>query len=110
MGVPAGSSCRTGAAAASLTADELDSALAGHPRIGEKASSPEHQTAFSEREQAGVDPADAAVAARLGALRDTAAGDRSLAGEDLLPVQLRVHLADPVDAVVLLVDPRDHGL
>lgn len=52
-------------AAASLTADELDSALAGHPRIGEKASSPEHQTAFSEREQAGVDPADAAVAADL---------------------------------------------
>jgi 2-oxo-4-hydroxy-4-carboxy-5-ureidoimidazoline decarboxylase len=53
--------------AASLTAAELDSALAGHPRIGEKASSPGHQTAFSEREQAGVDPANAAVAADLAA-------------------------------------------
>jgi 2-oxo-4-hydroxy-4-carboxy-5-ureidoimidazoline decarboxylase len=52
-------------AADSLTDLELDAALAGHPRIGEQASAPEHQADFSEREQSGVDPTDAAVAADL---------------------------------------------
>ncbi|MEO5610743.1 MAG: 2-oxo-4-hydroxy-4-carboxy-5-ureidoimidazoline decarboxylase [Ornithinibacter sp.] len=54
-------------AAAELSADELDAALAGHPRIGERASSPEHQSEMSEREQAGVDQTDAGVAADLAA-------------------------------------------
>jgi 2-oxo-4-hydroxy-4-carboxy-5-ureidoimidazoline decarboxylase len=50
--------------AATLTDDELDEALAGHPRIGERAA-PGHDADFSEREQSGVDAADATVAARL---------------------------------------------
>lgn len=54
-------------AAAELSDDELAAALAGHPRIGERASSPEHQSEMSEREQAGVDPADAGVVADLAA-------------------------------------------
>lgn len=52
-------------AAAELSEDELATALAGHPRIGEQAGSPEHQSEMSEREQAGVDPADVDVATRL---------------------------------------------
>jgi 2-oxo-4-hydroxy-4-carboxy-5-ureidoimidazoline decarboxylase len=52
-------------AAARLADGELDAALAGHPRIGERASSPDHQADFSEREQAGVDPADAEVSQAL---------------------------------------------
>ncbi len=54
-------------AASELSEDELAAALAGHPRIGERASSPEHQSELSEREQAGVDPADTQVAAALAA-------------------------------------------
>ena len=49
-------------AAAELDEVELAAALAGHPRIGERASSPRHDAAFSAREQSGVDPADAEVA------------------------------------------------
>lgn len=49
------------AAARELTDDELDQALAGHPRIGERGG------AQSRREQAGVDPAQGDVAARLAA-------------------------------------------
>lgn len=52
------------AATADLTADELDQALAGHPRIGERAGVG-HDVAFSEREQSGVERGDADVAARL---------------------------------------------
>jgi 2-oxo-4-hydroxy-4-carboxy-5-ureidoimidazoline decarboxylase len=52
-------------AATKLEDGELEAALAGHPRIGERASSPDHQAEFSEREQAGVDPADAEVAQAL---------------------------------------------
>lgn len=55
------------AAAAQLSDDELAAALAGHPRIGERATSPEHQAELSEREQAGVNHDDAAVAAALAA-------------------------------------------
>jgi 2-oxo-4-hydroxy-4-carboxy-5-ureidoimidazoline decarboxylase len=54
-------------AAAALGDDELAAALAGHPRIGERASSPDHQADFSRREQSGVDPADADVARALAA-------------------------------------------
>src|SRR5688572_17650447 len=53
---------RATAAAAELDDDELAAALAGHPRIGERASGPRHQAEHSAREQAGVDPSDARVA------------------------------------------------
>jgi 2-oxo-4-hydroxy-4-carboxy-5-ureidoimidazoline decarboxylase len=52
-------------AARHLDDAELTSALAGHPRIGERASAPEHDAALSAREQAGVDPNDAEVAREL---------------------------------------------
>ncbi len=55
-----------GSAAADLTDDELAEALAGHPRIGERPGAG-HAAAHSQREQAGVDPADRGVAARLAA-------------------------------------------
>jgi 2-oxo-4-hydroxy-4-carboxy-5-ureidoimidazoline decarboxylase len=54
-------------AAAHLDDHELATALAGHPRIGERASSPRHHAAFSAREQAGVDPSDDGVARELAA-------------------------------------------
>jgi 2-oxo-4-hydroxy-4-carboxy-5-ureidoimidazoline decarboxylase len=53
------------AAAAVLSEEELTAALARHPRIGERAGSA-HDTAFSAREQAGVDPDDA-IGARIAA-------------------------------------------
>lgn len=53
-------------AAGSLTDREVDSALAGHPRIGERAGNG-HNVAASQREQAGVAGADATVTARLAA-------------------------------------------
>jgi 2-oxo-4-hydroxy-4-carboxy-5-ureidoimidazoline decarboxylase len=53
-------------AAATLTDTELDEALAGHPRIGERPSEG-HAAAFSSREQAGVDGTDDTVAERLDA-------------------------------------------
>jgi 2-oxo-4-hydroxy-4-carboxy-5-ureidoimidazoline decarboxylase len=52
------------AAAASLTDDELEQALSGHPRIGERAAAG-HNPEASAREQAGVDPAAGDTAARL---------------------------------------------
>lgn len=48
-------------AATYLEDDELDSALAGHPRIGEKASSPDHDAELSRKEQGAVDPVDTEV-------------------------------------------------
>jgi 2-oxo-4-hydroxy-4-carboxy-5-ureidoimidazoline decarboxylase len=54
-------------AARHLDDAELASALAGHPRIGERASAPGHHAELSRREQAGVDPSDALVAAQLAA-------------------------------------------
>lgn len=50
--------------AATLTDAELEAALARHPRIGERAGA-DHDVQHSEREQAGVDPADDEVARRL---------------------------------------------
>ena len=55
------------AAAATLTDDELEQALARHPRIGERADAARHDAAHSTREQAGVDRDDAEVAAALAA-------------------------------------------
>ena len=56
-----------GTAAAQLTEDELAAALAGHPRIGERASGQHQNAEASAREQAAVDPADAEVAQALAA-------------------------------------------
>jgi 2-oxo-4-hydroxy-4-carboxy-5-ureidoimidazoline decarboxylase len=53
-------------AARTLDADEVETALAGHPRIGERASSG-HNMSASEHEQAGIDRRDADVSARLAA-------------------------------------------
>ena len=50
------------AAAATLSDDELASALARHPRIGERAGDG-HDAAFSRREQAAVAPDDELTAA-----------------------------------------------
>lgn len=52
-------------AAEHLDDGELLAALAGHPRIGEQASDPDHDEQLSRREQGGVDPADHDTAARL---------------------------------------------
>lgn len=54
------------ASAAVLSDDELDRALARHPRIGERAGAA-HDAAHSAREQAGVDRSDAEVLERLAA-------------------------------------------
>jgi 2-oxo-4-hydroxy-4-carboxy-5-ureidoimidazoline decarboxylase len=51
-------------AAGSLSDQELEQALARHPRIGERAGAG-HDAAHSTREQAGVDHSDADVAQRL---------------------------------------------
>jgi len=53
-------------AAGSLSDDELERALARHPRIGERAGAG-HDAAHSAREQAGVDHDDADVTTRLAA-------------------------------------------
>lgn len=55
------------AAAADLSDDELAAALAGHPRIGERARGPEQQGELSEHEQSGVDAGDVEVARALAA-------------------------------------------
>lgn len=52
--------------AAELDRAELEVALAGHPRIGERAGAG-HDRAFSAAEQSAVDRDDADVAARLAA-------------------------------------------
>jgi 2-oxo-4-hydroxy-4-carboxy-5-ureidoimidazoline decarboxylase len=52
--------------AAELDDEELEAALARHPRIGERASVG-HDAAYSAREQAGVDPADHDIATRIAA-------------------------------------------
>jgi len=52
-------------AATPFTADEVEGALAQHPRIGERSKGPAAEAALSASEQAGVDPSDAAVAAAL---------------------------------------------
>ncbi|MCX6402149.1 MAG: 2-oxo-4-hydroxy-4-carboxy-5-ureidoimidazoline decarboxylase [Propionibacteriales bacterium] len=44
---------------------EVEAALADHPRIGERAAPDSATAAHSQREQAGVDPADAGLAERL---------------------------------------------
>ena len=51
--------------AASWTDAEVEGALADHPRIGERHAGDGESAALSAREQAGVDPADVEVQARL---------------------------------------------
>lgn len=51
-------------AARSLSLAEVEQALAGHPRIGERAGAG-HNAQASAREQAGVDPTAGDVASRL---------------------------------------------
>ena len=53
------------AASATITDDELEQALARHPRIGERADAQKHDAAHSTREQSGVDHGDADLARRL---------------------------------------------
>jgi 2-oxo-4-hydroxy-4-carboxy-5-ureidoimidazoline decarboxylase len=53
------------AAAAAITDEELEQALARHPRIGERADAAKHDATHSTREQAGVDASDAELARRL---------------------------------------------
>lgn len=52
-------------AALTMSDEELTRALARHPRIGERADADRHEAAHSEREQAGVDPADQTLAREL---------------------------------------------
>lgn len=54
------------AAARRLSDAELDQALSGHPRIGERGGAP-GMSAQSRQEQAGVDPSAGDTAARLAA-------------------------------------------
>lgn len=56
-----------GAAATPLSPDEIDQALAHHPRIGERASGEGRSQAFSHAEQATSATTDDAVTARLAA-------------------------------------------
>ncbi len=55
------------AASSTLTDDELERALARHPRIGDRADAAAHDASHSTREQAGVDRDDPDVAERLAA-------------------------------------------
>lgn len=48
-------------AADPFTTEEIDSALAHHPRIGERAGGDSRAATLSRSEQAGVDPSDAEV-------------------------------------------------
>ena len=56
---------RAEVAASPFTAEEVEAALAHHPRIGERARGEHAEAAMSRAEQAGVDPSDAAIAAAL---------------------------------------------
>ncbi len=47
------------------TDEEVDAALARHPRIGERPAGTGEEAAHSRREQSGVDTTDGSVAARL---------------------------------------------
>lgn len=51
--------------AATMTDEELERALARHPRIGERADPAKHDASHSSREQSGVDREDADVVRQL---------------------------------------------
>ncbi|WP_461172802.1 2-oxo-4-hydroxy-4-carboxy-5-ureidoimidazoline decarboxylase [Arthrobacter sp. Z1-9] len=52
-------------AAHPFTSDEVESAMAHHPRIGERPTAATAEASMSRSEQAGVDPADTALAEAL---------------------------------------------
>lgn len=52
-------------AASSFTPEEVATAMTHHPRIGERASGASTEASLSRKEQAAVDPADAAVVKAL---------------------------------------------
>ncbi|TLM82615.1 2-oxo-4-hydroxy-4-carboxy-5-ureidoimidazoline decarboxylase [Pseudarthrobacter sp. NamE2] len=52
-------------AAEPFTPDEVEAAMAHHPRIGERPTAATAEASMSRSEQAGVDPADAAAAEAL---------------------------------------------
>jgi 2-oxo-4-hydroxy-4-carboxy-5-ureidoimidazoline decarboxylase len=52
-------------AAAPFTPDEVEAALAHHPRIGERPTAATTEASMSRSEQTGVDPADQAVTTAL---------------------------------------------
>ena len=52
-------------AAEPFTSDEVESALAHHPRIGERPKAQTTEAAMSRSEQAGVDPGDSGTTAAL---------------------------------------------
>jgi 2-oxo-4-hydroxy-4-carboxy-5-ureidoimidazoline decarboxylase len=52
-------------AANPFTSSEVESAMAHHPRIGERPTASTAEASMSRSEQAGVDPADTALAAAL---------------------------------------------
>ncbi|MFJ5699227.1 2-oxo-4-hydroxy-4-carboxy-5-ureidoimidazoline decarboxylase [Arthrobacter sp. NPDC093139] len=54
-------------AASPFTPDEVEAALAHHPRIGERPTAATAEASMSRSEQAGVDPADAKVTEALAA-------------------------------------------
>ncbi|HYH76293.1 MAG TPA: 2-oxo-4-hydroxy-4-carboxy-5-ureidoimidazoline decarboxylase, partial [Arthrobacter sp.] len=54
-------------AAAPFTADEVEGALAHHPRIGERPTAGTAEASMSRSEQSGVDPSDNGSAAALAA-------------------------------------------
>lgn len=56
---------RAEVAAEPFTVDEVDAAIAHHPRIGERARGERAEASMSRAEQAGVDPNDAAIADAL---------------------------------------------
>lgn len=57
-------------ALARLEWPEIEAALSTHPRIGQRAAGNARDAAWSRREQAGVDPADAGAAAALRAANE----------------------------------------
>lgn len=107
-------------AAAELDAAELAAALAGHPRIGERASSPAHSAEHSGREQAGVDRDDAELMRRL------ADGNRAYeerfdrvflirakgrdAGEILAELERRLHNDDATERTETVTQLREIAL
>ncbi|WP_438854191.1 2-oxo-4-hydroxy-4-carboxy-5-ureidoimidazoline decarboxylase [Agromyces sp. M3QZ16-3] len=98
---------RAEVAASPLTPAEVEAALAHHPRIGERPSGGGAEAAMSRAEQAGVDPADAALAAGNRAYEERfgrvflirAAGRSSREILDALTVRLR-HTPDEEQPVV----------
>jgi 2-oxo-4-hydroxy-4-carboxy-5-ureidoimidazoline decarboxylase len=54
-------------AAAPFTAEEVEAAMAHHPRIGERPTAATAEASMSRSEQSGVDPADTAVTEALAA-------------------------------------------